>query len=165
MRSALRAHPDLAEAQTSSGVLKFWLEWDWPGAEAALRRAIAVDGHYAYPFRMLGHVLSQTGRHPAARIALQRARELDPLYAMHHALSAQLAFQARDFDAALEHARHSLDVDPNFWPGYHQLAQVQEQRGEMDAALTAADTASRLSGGNSKAVSLRRISWPHRVWA
>jgi TolB-like protein/Flp pilus assembly protein TadD len=151
---ALRAHPDLAEAQTSSGVLKFWLDWDWPGAEAALRRAIALDGHYAYAFRMLGHVLSQTGRHPAARIALQRARELDPLYAMHHALSAQLAFQGRDFDAALEHARHSLDVDPNFWPGYHQLAQVQQQRGEMDAALAAAVTASRLSGGNSKAVSL-----------
>ena len=74
---------------------------------------------------------------------------------MHHALSAQLAFQARDFDAALDHARHSLDVDPNFWPGYHQLAQVQEQLGEMDAALTAADTASKLSGGNSKAVSIR----------
>ena len=155
VRSALRAHPDLAEAQTSSGVLKFWLDWDWPGAEAALRRAVALDGHYAYAFRMLGHVLSQTGRHPAARIALQRARELDPLYAMHHALSAQLDFQARDFDAALDHARHSLDVDPNFWPGYHQLAQVQEQLGEMDAALTAADTASKLSGGNSKAVSIR----------
>jgi TolB-like protein/Flp pilus assembly protein TadD len=152
---ALRAHPDLAEAQTSSGVLNFWLDWDWPGAEAALRRAIALDGHYAYAFRMLGHVLSQTGRHPAARIALQRARELDPLYAMHHALSAQLAFQARDFDAALGHARHSLDVDPNFWPGFHQLAQVQQQRGEIDAALAAANTASRLSGGNSKAVSLQ----------
>jgi TolB-like protein/Flp pilus assembly protein TadD len=155
VQHALRAQPDLAEAQTSSGVLKFWLDWDWPGAEAALRRAIALDGHYAYAFRMLGHVLSQTGRHHAARLALQRARELDPLYAMHHALSAQLTFQARDFDAALEHARQSLAVDPDFWTGYHQLAQVQQQRGEIEAALAAADTASRLSGGNSKAVSLR----------
>jgi TolB-like protein/Flp pilus assembly protein TadD len=153
--SALQAQPDLAEAQTSTGVLKFWLDWDWPGAEAALRRAIALDGHYAYAFRMLGHVLSQTGRHPAARLALHRARELDPLYAMHHALSAQLAFQARDFDAALEHARQSLAVQPDFWPGYHQLAQVHEQRGELDAALAATDTAIGLSGGNSKVVSLR----------
>jgi len=154
-RSALLAQPDLAEAQTSNGGLKFWLDWDWPGAEAALRRAIALDGHYAYAFRMLGHVLSQTGRHHAARLALQRARELDPFYAMHHALSAQLAFQARDFEAALEHAQQSLAVDPDFWPGHHQLAQVQTQRGETDAALTAADTASRLSGGNSKPVSLQ----------
>jgi TolB-like protein/Flp pilus assembly protein TadD len=154
-RSAIEAQPDLAEAQTSHGVLKFWLDWDWPGAEAALRRAIALDGHYAYAFRMLGHVLSQTGRHHAARLALERARELDPLYAMHHALSAQIAFQARDFDAAIEHARHALDVDPVFWPAYHQLAQAHEQRGELDAALETVDTASRLSGGNSKAVSLR----------
>jgi len=155
VRSALRAQPDLAEAQTSSGVLKFWLDWDWPGAEAALRRAVAHDPHYAYAFRVLGHVLSQTGRHPAARLALQRARELDPLYAMHHALSAQLVFQARDFDAALEHARQALAVDPDFWVGHYQLAQIHEQRGEADAALTAADRASRLSGGNSKAASLR----------
>lgn len=152
---ALQAQPDLAEAQTSNGVLKFWLEWDWPGAEAALRRAIALDGHYAYAFRMLGHVLSQTGRHHAARVALQRARELDPLYAMHHALSAQIAFQARDFDAALEHARQALAVDPDFWPAYHQLAQAHEQRGETEAALTAVETASRLSGGNSKLFSLQ----------
>ena len=48
-----------------------------------------------------------------------------------------------------------MTVDPDFWTGYHQLAQVHEQRGEKDAALTAADTASTLSGGNSKAVSLR----------
>ena len=73
VRSALRAQPDLAEAQASAGVLKFWLDWDWPGAEAALRRAVALDPHYAHAFRMLGHVLSQTGRHPAARLALQGA--------------------------------------------------------------------------------------------
>ena len=155
VRSAVRAQPDLAEAQTSQGALKFWLDWDWPGAEAALRRAVALDPHYAYAFRLLGHVLSQTGRHPAARLALQRARELDPFYAMHHALSAQLAFQARDFDGALEHARQSLAVDPDFWAGHYQMAQIHEQRGEAEAALTAADTASRLSGENSKAVSLR----------
>jgi tetratricopeptide (TPR) repeat protein len=152
---AVQAQPDLAEAQTSRGVLKFWLDWDWPGAEAALRRAIALDGHYAYAFRMLGHVLSQTERHHAARLALQKARELDPFYAMHHALSAQLTFQARDYEAALEHARQSMAVDPNFWTGYHQLAQIHERRGELDAALTAIDTATRLSNGNSKAVSLR----------
>jgi len=155
VRNAIQAQPDLAEVQTSNGVLKFWLDWDWPGAEAALRRAIALDGHYAYGFRMLGHVLSQTGRHHAARLALQRARELDPLYAMHHALSAQIAFQARDFAAALEHARQALVVDPDFWPAYHQLGQAHEQRSELDEALAAADTAARLSGGNSKAVSLQ----------
>ena len=155
VRRALLAQPGLAEAQTSSGVLKFWLDWDWPGAEAALRRAVALDPHYAYAFRMLGHVLSQTGRHPAARVALERARELDPVYAMHHALSAQLAFQGRDFDAALEHAQQSLAVDPDFWVGHYQLAQIHEQRGEADTALNAADSASRLSGGNSKTLALR----------
>lgn len=67
-------------------------------------------------------------------------------------------FQAPDFDAALEHARQALAVDPDFWPAYHQLAQGHEQRGETEAALTAVETASRLSGGNSKLVSLAATS-------
>jgi hypothetical protein len=44
---------------------------------------------------------------------------------------------------------------PDFWPAYHQLGQAHEQRRELDEALAAADTAARLSGGNSKAVSLQ----------
>jgi hypothetical protein len=40
---AVRAEPNLAEAQTSLGQLKFLLDWDWPSAEAAIDRAIALD--------------------------------------------------------------------------------------------------------------------------
>ena len=121
---AVRSQSDLAEAQASVGAVKFWLDWEWPAAEAAFRRAISLDPRYAFAFRMLGHVLSQTGQHHVAELALRRARELDPLYAMHHALSAQVAFQARDFPAAREHARQSVAVDPRFWIGHFQLGQI-----------------------------------------
>ena len=40
---ALRAQPDLAEVQASIGFRKFRLDWDWPGTEAAFRRAIELD--------------------------------------------------------------------------------------------------------------------------
>ena len=38
---AARADPRLAEAQTSLGIIAY-LDWDWPAAEAALRRVIAL---------------------------------------------------------------------------------------------------------------------------
>jgi TolB-like protein/DNA-binding winged helix-turn-helix (wHTH) protein/Flp pilus assembly protein TadD len=152
---AVQAGPDLAEAQTSRGNVNLMLDWDWTAAEAAFRRAIAIDPSYALAHRNLGHVLSQMGRHREARAAVQRAREVDPLYAMNHAISSQVAFQARDYPAALEHARQTIIVDPDFWIGYMQLGQVYEQLGEADLALESLANAARLSRGNSKPISFR----------
>jgi uncharacterized protein HemY len=95
----VRADPNLAEVQSTLGTVKFLLDWDWPGAEAALRRAITLDPGYGQA--ILGHLLSQTGRQREAAAVIRHSRELDPLFAMNHALSSQVAFQARDYRAAL----------------------------------------------------------------
>ena len=60
---ALKAGNMLAEPHTSAAVQKFFLEWDWRGAEAGFRRSIQIDGSYAMAHRMLGVVLSHGGRH------------------------------------------------------------------------------------------------------
>lgn len=152
---AVASEPDLAESQTSSGFVKFWLDWDWPGAEAAFRRAIALDPHYSLVRRLLGIVLAHMGASEEAAHSIQRARELDPMLAGHHALSSQIAFMARDYAAALQHAKQSITIDPQFWIGHMQLGQAYEQLGEPQGALDALSDAARLSGGNSKAISLR----------
>jgi tetratricopeptide (TPR) repeat protein len=152
---AVQADPALADAHAAVGYVRFLLEWDWPGAEAALRRAVALDASCAIGVRMLGHLLSQTARHAEARAVMSRLREIDPLYAMNHAMSAQVAFQARDYAEALAHARRAIVIDPEFWIGYMELGQAYERLGKMDLALDGLITAGRLSGGNSKAVSLR----------
>lgn len=152
---ALQAEPELAEAQTALGNYEFWLGWDWGAAERAYRRAIALDANYALAHRMLGVVLSHSERHAEARPAMQRARELDPLYVMHQSLSSQIAFAERDYGAALRFARQALVVDPEFWIAELHLAQVLVEMGSFAAALEALHRASRLSGGNTKALALR----------
>lgn len=67
------------------------LEWNWPAAEAALRRAVSADPSFAAAHQTLGHALSQKGWHREAEPLLRRARELDPLYAMPFAMSSQTA--------------------------------------------------------------------------
>lgn len=152
---AVRAEPHLAEAQASLGFVKFWLDWDWPGAEKAFKQAILLDASYPLPYRMLGILYAHMGRHEEARPAIRRARELDPLVAVYQALSAQVAFMARDFAAAKQFARQSIVVDPEFWVGHMQLAQTCEQLGENDVALEALHVAARLSNANSKTMALR----------
>jgi DNA-binding winged helix-turn-helix (wHTH) protein/Flp pilus assembly protein TadD len=152
---AIQAEPDLAEAQTSWGLVQFWFEWDWSSAETAFRNAIAADPSYPFVHRMLGILLAHMGRHEEAQAAIRRARELDPLVAVEHGLSAQVAFVAQDYTAALQFAQQSVVVDPEFWIGMFQLGQAYVELGESELALEALNNAGRFSGGNSKVISLR----------
>lgn len=152
---AISAAPNLAEAQASLGLMKFWLDWDWEASETAFRNAIRLDPGYGLAHRTLGVLLSHMKRHDAALSAMQTARELDPLDFVHHALSAQVAFGARDYPAAVAFARRANVLDPEFWVGYYQLAQACEQLGENELAFEALQKAGRFSGGNSKAIALR----------
>ncbi len=152
---AARANANLAESQLAVGYVNWLLDWNWPAAETALRLAIRLDPSSAAAHRMLGHVLSQTGRHREADIAMRRTRELEPFEPIGYALSAQAAFQARDYPVAVEHARRAILTDSTFWIGYVQLGQAYVQTGEIDLALEALRDAARFSGDNSKASSLR----------
>lgn len=153
--NAARANPNLSEAQQSLGYVYWHLDWDWKAAEAALRRAVELDSSNAFAHGVQGHVLSQMGRGPEAEVLMRRARELEPLEPIGAALSSQVAFQAREYPAAIEHARRTIRLEANFWIGPMQLAQAYVQLGKFDLALEALADAARLSGGNSKALSLR----------
>ena len=151
---AVAANPDVAEAQHALGHVKWAFEWDWPAAEAAFRRAIELDPSYSLVHLILAHLLSQTGRHAEAEPFMRRARELDPLNPLSYALSSQVAFQARDYAGALQHANRAIALDQEFWIGHQMRGQALEELGDHDLALKALATAARLSGQNSKAISL-----------
>ena len=152
---AVRAEPELADAQFAMAYVKWMFDWDWTAAEAGFRRATVLDPNHLLSHIVLGHLLSQTERHDAARMSLQRARAIDPLNAMSHAVSSQVEFQARNYPAAVDHARRAVALDPEFWIGYMMQGQALE-RMNLDAdALEALITAGRFSGQNSKAVAVR----------
>jgi len=152
---AVGAEPNLAEAQTSLGIVKFFLDWDWAAAEMAFRKAVALDPSCCLAHRTLGIALSHMRRYEEAQSAVCRARELEPLLATHHALSAQVAFNGRDYSAAVQFARQATVLDPESLIGYLQLGQAQEQLGDNDLALEALQNAGRFSSGNSKVIALR----------
>ncbi len=151
---AVAANPDVAEAQHALGHVNWAFEWDWPAAEAAFRRAIALDRSYSLVHLILAHLLSQTGRHAEAEPFMRRGRELDPLNPLSYALSSQVSFQARDYAGALQHANRAIALDQEFWIGHQMRGQALEELGDHDLALKALSTAARLSGQNSKPISL-----------
>ena len=152
---AVAANPDVAEAQHALGHVNWAFEWDWAAAEAAFRRAIDLDPSYSMVHLVLAHLLSQEGRHAEAEPLMRRGRELDPLNPLSYALSSQVAFQARDYAGALQYANRAIALDQSFWIGHQMRGQALEQLGNDDLALKALAEAARLSGQNSKPLSLK----------
>lgn len=152
---ALRANPELAEAQLAQGYVRWLLDWDWAASETAVRHAIRLDPSNAWAHMVLGHVLSQMGRQREAEEAMRRARELEPLEPLQVALSAQVAYQGRDYQSAVDLARRAVSMDSTLWIGSMQLAQGLEGLGDSALASTALTDAARFSGGNSKTYSLK----------
>jgi TolB-like protein/DNA-binding winged helix-turn-helix (wHTH) protein/Tfp pilus assembly protein PilF len=151
---AVALGPDLAETHTALGTVRYWLDWDWPAAEAEYRKAIAFDYSYSQAHRVLGIELVSTGRHEEARRQMSQARELDPFNPVEHALSANVEFHAHNYAAGLKLAQQAKTIDATFWIGLFQIGLIHERLGNYELALDALREAER-SSGNSKMLSLR----------
>ena len=79
-RVALRLDPGLAEALTACGCVRGMYAWDWTGADADFRHAIALNPGYPTARQWYAmHCLVPRGRFGEAETQLTQALELDPL--------------------------------------------------------------------------------------
>src|SRR5215472_16535814 len=76
---ALEIDDSLAEAHSALGLVRLYYEWDWSGAEAALRRALELNPNYAWGHAFWSEWLLIMGRYEEAVAEARLAVELDPL--------------------------------------------------------------------------------------
>ena len=161
---ALAIDPGLSEARVSMGIIKFWFDWDWSGAEAEFRRAIAADKPDPAAHTFYGHLLSNLGDHTGALQEMRRALDYEPHSALANALFAQcMYYQGRD-DESLAHLRKTLDLDPALWLTHNMMGRIYGRKGMYREALASFDRAIELGGslvvranaGHTLAVSGRR---------
>lgn len=152
---AVELDGELAEAHSAVGSIKLWMEWDWPGAEAAFQRALALNSNYVHAHRYYGHLLSNLGRYAECAVQMRLSRELDPLSPIMHALSGRLMYQARQYDSALLHLKNALAINPHLWVVHTFLGGVYERLQNFDQARAAYQKAFELSGGNTETIAFR----------
>jgi tetratricopeptide (TPR) repeat protein len=76
---ALKLDPNLAEAQIAVGHIKLLLDWDWPAAERAFQKGIALTPSSALAHSQYALYLVTLGRVDDAIAEARRAQELDML--------------------------------------------------------------------------------------
>jgi TolB-like protein/tetratricopeptide (TPR) repeat protein len=136
---ALQLDPELAEAHMAVGMYRLMYEWDFEGAEKALKRAIKLNpslalAHYdlAWLYELLGPEWEEES---LARG--DRTRELNPLSPyMVGALAWQYADACR-YEEALDLAREAIRLDPEHPVGWAALGLTYAELGQFDEAIDA----------------------------
>lgn len=128
----------VAEAHDVLGLVKCCYEWDWAGAEAEYRRAIALNASYADARLMLADLLISTGRPAEAAAELARCLDLDPLNFFFRCFRGwHLMYQGR-YDEAMAQLRRTLEMEPSFPAAHLGLWGALYRKKRLAAALEAA---------------------------
>jgi tetratricopeptide (TPR) repeat protein len=143
---SLELDQTLADAHTTLGVVSLFYDWDWPAAERAFTRAIALEPDDATGHRHYGLGLMWRGRFDDALREIQRARELAPVDLEIHHNKAMVLYWARDYDQAILEARKTLEMDPHFPQAHRTIAKALVEKGLYDQAIPAFHDAIGLGG-------------------
>jgi len=120
--SAVALDDNLAEAHTSSGVVRLLYDWDWTGAENQFKRAIELNSGSADAHVWYGVYLAQMGRGSDALVEMKRAEALDPLSLSVHVNTGWVYYLQRRNEQAIDQWRKALEVEPHFLPAVSHSA-------------------------------------------
>lgn len=146
---AVELDPLFGDALAALGWVAYLYDWDWPGAERMMRRALglnpsSVDAHYG-----LAHVFMSTGRHAQALPSFSRAREVDPQSLITNTLEGGMLAMSGRVEEGLTRIRHAMQINPGFWIAHLFFGNVLFNIGRIDAALASLQQAVELSGGSA----------------
>jgi serine/threonine protein kinase/tetratricopeptide (TPR) repeat protein len=156
---ALALDPTMAAAHTSLGAVRYFGEWNWAGAEAAFRQAIALNPSYAYAYFMLADLLSVLGRYSEALAAAERNSELERFVPFSAFGPVIVLNHMRDYDQAIERARAGLEFFTDFWVGHWLLTIAFLGKRMYREAVAECETAVEVSRGTPTALGALGVAY------
>ncbi len=148
---ALHLAPDLAEAHQADALVRNVFDWDFAGAEEAVRQAIALNPSYADAHSHYSLLMFMQGQHQKAVDAARKALDLDPLSSIiNHNYAVALLRDGRPAEALVQ-ARRTVELNDAFPAGYYALARAQIA---LDRVPEAVETLRRASEANPESVLL-----------
>lgn len=147
---ALAANPQSARAYVARGFNQFWYDWNWPAAEASLRRALALDPNLPEANYAMAHLLDNLGRSREAIRYARNAAALDPLAPGYNALAARFADDAGYAAEARQRLEELLKLEPDFWLAHLFHGEMIFQHGERSGGITELERAVSLADRNSQ---------------
>jgi len=151
---ALSLNPDLAEAHTSLGLVRFQYDWNWKGAEEEFRKSIEINPSYAPAHHFYADYLKAMGRFDEALSEIRKAQELDPLSLAISTGVGHVLYLSGQYDQAIQQYRKAIDLDPTFLATHIWFGRPYLEKGMFREAISELETAVRLSGESTIALAM-----------
>ena len=132
---AVALAPQLAEGYASQAFVKQYYDWDWAGAEADFKHAIALNPKYSTARQWYAQNLITSGRSEEAIGQVRLAAELDPLSLIIVVTRALISYYAGRYEDTVAEARRTLDLEPSFGAGYSNVGLACLQLGRHEEAI------------------------------
>ena len=132
---ALGLDDGLADAHATLAAVKYYGDWDWPGAEGEFKRAIELNPNSAEAHRMYSGFLSEMGSHDQALVEIRTARELDPISVITNVSAGWIFYYARQYDRAIEQCRNVLELDRQSISAHDCIGSAYLEKGSYEQAL------------------------------
>jgi len=145
---ALALDPDLPEAKIADGLVKYFYEWDWAGAEQAVEQALLLDPSMVEADACYLHSLDVLGRSEDPLQRVQRAVALHPASIAIRSELGCAAYYAGQFDKAVNFYADILKTDPENPMLYWGLGRTQAQQQLWPEALATLRTGQGKPGGD-----------------
>ncbi len=124
-----------SEVQVALGRTRFRYDLDWPAAEAAFRRAIAINPSLAEAHVDYARFLRSMARFAESRAELMRAAALDPIGAGQPLALGRIAYFAHDFEEAIRLSNADPNHGSRTWAGWTAEAYLAAGRYQEAAVL------------------------------
>jgi serine/threonine-protein kinase len=124
-----------SEGHAALAWANFYLAWDWPAAEAAFNRALALDPTNAVAHHLFADFLSVLGRHAEALEHQHLAIKSDPASLRFNRGLGWIDFFMGDFPAAAKALEATLGLESSYTHARSLLARTYAQLGRHDEAL------------------------------
>ena len=143
---AININGQLAEGHAALGFVKHYYDWDWPGAEQAFRRAIALNPSYSAAHSGLGRLLISLQRSDEGIREMEHAVQLDPISPVARSLLGIMLVMARQYPRAIEILEQALELGPHFQTHLY-LGLAYTERSMLDRAVESFQKANTIHPG------------------
>jgi eukaryotic-like serine/threonine-protein kinase len=144
---AVKLDDTLAQAHTALAGIRFYGDWDWPGAENEFKRALGLNPNDAETHRIYSSYLLGLARFDEALLEVRRAQQLDPLSLYTNVNAGWTFYFVRQYDRAIEQCQQALELDANSDGAHACLGQSYRAKGMREQSISESERAVALSGG------------------
>lgn len=161
---ALSLNDSISETHLAVGLILQTADYDFPGAERAIRRAIELDPNNAAAYASLGFLSMSLGRFDEAEANYLRAIELEPVSLNYQRGYGGFLMLARRYDESMAQHKKTIELDPNFVLAHLSLSNIYQLQGRYSEAVDCYIRSREILGADASARAAMRASYDQGGW-